>query len=118
MRIRSQRGSGGIGCLLLIGIVVAVVYSGFMFAMPKFRNSGFEDRLNESIVYFGKQPPERIRQRVIDIARDFDITLGPENVKVLVQGDHLTLDVSYEKVVDLKVWKKTLAFSSHRSGSY
>jgi len=118
MGVRNQRGAGAIGCLLLIGIVVGAIYAGFMFAMPKFRNSSFEDRLNETITYFAKQPPEAIRQKVIDTAAEFDIVLRPENVKVQVHGDTLTLDIDYEKVVDLKVWQKTLAFSSHRTGSY
>jgi hypothetical protein len=102
----------------MIGLVAAAVYAGFMFAMPKFRNTSFEDRLNETIPYFSKQPPDVIREKIITTAKEFDIELVPGDIGVQVNGDRLTLDIAYDKVVDLKVWQKTLHFSSHRSGTY
>jgi len=119
MRIRSERGAGGIGCLFLIALIAAAGYAAFMLAMPKFRNSSFEDRLNETLPYFAKgQPAEVIRKRVVETAKEFDIDLAPEDVRVDIRGDRVTLDISYDKVVDFKYWKKTLHFSSHRSGTY
>ncbi len=118
MRVRSQRGAGTLGCLFVIAVVGAAVYAGFNLALPKLRNSAFEDRINETIVHFAKEDPDYIRKRIITLGEEFHVQLKPENVKVERYGDRLTLDINYEKLVDLKVWQTTLKFSSHRSGTY
>jgi hypothetical protein len=115
---RNQRGAGAIGCLLLVAMVGGGLYAGFQFGMPKLRHSSFADRLNESYVHFQKQPAESIRAQIIQIAADFDIALAPEQVKVEIESAKLTIDVSYEKRIDLKIWQTTLPFSVHRSGPY
>ena len=117
-KVRNQRGAGAIGCLLLVAIVGSGLYAGFQFGMPKLRHSSFADRLNESYVHFQKQPAESIRAQIIQIAADFDIALTPEQVKVEIESAKLTIDVSYEKRIDLKIWQTTLPFSVHRSGPY
>jgi hypothetical protein len=115
---RNQRGAGAIGCLLLVAIVGCGLYAGFQLGMPKLRNRSFEDRLNESYIHFQKQPAESIRSKIIQIGSDFDIALTPDQVKVDITPAKLTIDVTYEKRIDLKVWQTTLPFSIHRSGPY
>ena len=117
-RNRNQRGAGAIGCLLLVALVAAAIYAGFQFGIPKLRHSSFSDRLNETYVHFQKQPAETIRTQIIDMAADFDIALKPEQVRVAISSSKLTIDVEYEKQIDLKVWQTTLPFSIHRSGPY
>lgn len=114
-RVRSQRGAGTIGCLFLMAVVGVAVYGGFQYAMPKLRHTSFSDRLNERVPYFHRQPEESIRKQIIDMAADFDITLKPEQVKVVSTSGELRIDVTYEKVVDLKYWRKTLPFELHRA---
>jgi hypothetical protein len=115
---RDQRGAGAIGCLLLVALVAGGLYAGFQFGLPKLRHSSFADRMSESYVHFQKQPAESIRKRVIEIASEFDIALRPDQVQVTILSDKMTIDVTYEKQIDLKVWQTTLPFSLHRSGPY
>lgn len=117
-RIRSRRGAGNIGCLLLMAIVAASVYAGFQYAMPKLRYSSFSDRLNESVYHFQRQPEDAIRRQIIDMAAEFDIALTPEQVKVSSVTNKLTIELSYQKVLDLKVWQTTLPFELRRSVTY
>ena len=117
-KIRSQRGAGAIGCLLLVALLAAGIYAGFQLGLPRLRHSSFADRMNESYVHFQRQPAEAIRSQIIQIASEFDIALTPEQVKVDIVSDKMTIDVTYEKRVDLKVWQTTLPFNLHRSGPY
>jgi hypothetical protein len=117
-KVRNQRGAGAIGCLLLVAVVGCSLYAGFQLGMPKLRHSSFADRMSESYVHFQKQPAESIRAQIIQIAADFDIALTPEQVKVDIVSDKMTIDVTYEKRVDLKVWQTSLPFNLHRSGPY
>jgi hypothetical protein len=98
----------------MITLVAAGVYAGFQYAMPKLRYSAFSDRMNEAFPYFQKQDPEGVRKQVIEMAAEFDVTLTPEQVHVDNANGRLTIDLSYEKVVDLKFWQKTLTFTMHR----
>jgi hypothetical protein len=113
-----QRGAGGIGCLLTIGVAAAVIYAGLQLGLPDLRHRSFEDRLNETFTYFSRQPEKNIRDRLIQIAAEFHIDLKPEMVKVQIEGDRLTIDIAYEKVADLKIQKKILSYRVHRSGPY
>ena len=117
-KVRNQRGAGAIGCLLLVAVVGCSLYAGFQLGMPKLRHSSFADRMSESYVHFQKQPAESIRAQIIQIAADFDIALTPEQVKVDIVSDKMTIDVTYEKVLDLRVWRKTLPYSLHRDVTY
>lgn len=86
--------------------------------MPKFRHSSFSERLVEIWPYLQRQSEEIVRARLIETAAEFDIALRPEQVKVTIQGDRLTYDISYTKVADLKFWRKEMPFTIHRSGAY
>ena len=114
----NQRGAGGIGCLLAIGIAAAAIYAGLELGMPELRHRSFEERLNETFVYFSRQQEKNIRDRIIMIASEFHIDLKPEMVKVEITGDRLTIDIAYEKVADLKFRQKVLSFHIPRSGPY
>ena len=117
-RVRSQRGAGAIGCLLMMVLVAGGVYGGFQYFMPKLRYSSFSDRMNESFPHFQKQDPEGVRKQIIDMAAEFDVQLKPEQVKVDTTSGRLVIDVQYEKLVDLKFWQKTLTFTMHRAAPY
>jgi len=117
-RIRNQAGAGGIGCLLMVALAAAAIHAGLEFGLPTLRHRSFEDRMNETFTYFSRQPEKNIRGRIIQVASEFDIELKPEQVKVQISGDHLTIEVAYDKTVDLKVWQKTLHFTIRRSGPY
>lgn len=114
----NQRGAGGIGCLLMIAIAAAGIYAGLQLALPDLRHRSFEDRLSETFSYFSRQPEKNIRDRIIFIAGEFHIDLKPEQVKIQIEGDRLTIDIDYEKVADLKYKQKILPYHIHRSGPY
>ncbi|HWR98820.1 MAG TPA: hypothetical protein VN317_10405 [Candidatus Methanoperedens sp.] len=114
----NQRGAGGIGCLFMVALAAAGIYAGLELGLPELRNRSFEDRLNESYAFFQRQPQKYIHARIIQIASEFHIDLKPEQVKVEIEGDRLTIDIAYEKVADLKFQKKVLAYHIHRSGPY
>ena len=121
--IRSQAGAGAIGCLLMVAVVAFAIHGGLELGLPKLRHNSFEDRMNETFAFFSRQPEKNIHDRIVQVASEFDIDLKPEQVKVEINADRLTIDVAYEKVVGLtlggwKVWQKTLPFHLKRSGPY
>lgn len=114
-KVRNQRGAGAIGCLFMSAIVAAGLYAGYQFGIPRLRHSSFEERITET---FAGNPqrlsPAEAQKQIIQIAADFDIALTPAQVKVEAVGGVLKIDVKYEKLIDLKVWQKTVPFSLRR----
>jgi hypothetical protein len=116
--VRNQRGAGAIGCLFMTALVAAGIYAGSQFGIPRLRHSSFEDRVTESFAgNFQQLSAAEIQKQIIQIASDFDIALTPAQVKVDSAGGRLKLDVAYEKVIDLKVWQKTVSFSLRRNSA-
>ncbi len=117
-RIRNQRGAGGLGCLVTIAVAAAAIYAGLELGMPRLRHSSFSDRMSETMSFFSRQPEKYVRDRTMQVAAEFHIDLKPEQVKVRIENNTVTVDVAYEKFVDLKVWQTTLPFTLHRSAAY
>jgi hypothetical protein len=109
-RIRNQRGAGTFGCLFLLLLIGAGMYAGFQLSMPRIRHRSFEDRVNESLGNLRQMPAAEVQKQLIQMASDFDITLTPAQVKVDTSGNRLRIDISYEKLIDLKVWQQTVPF--------
>jgi hypothetical protein len=113
--VRNQRGAGAIGCLFMSLFIAAGMYAGFQFGIPKLRHSSFEDRITESLAGNPHRlSAEEAQKQIIQIASDFDIALTPAQVKVDTTNGRLKIDVKYEKLIDLKVWQKTVSFSLRR----
>ena len=114
-KVRNQRGAGAIGCLFMSAIVAAGMYAGFQFGIPRLRHSSFEDRISETLAGNPQRLSEAEAQKqIIQIASDFDIALTPAQVKVVIRDGRMKIDVNYEKLIDLKVWQKTVRFSLRR----
>jgi len=109
-KMRNQRGAGAIGCLFLVAIIAAGMYVGFQLGIPRLRHSSFEDRLTESFGNLRQLPAADLQKQIIQIATDFDIALTPAQVKIDKTGGRLKIDVTYEKVIDLKIWRQTIPF--------
>ena len=114
-KVRNQRGAGAIGCLFMCAIVAAGMYAGFQFGIPRLRHSSFEDRITETLAGNPQRlSAEDAQKQIIQIAADFDIVLTPAQVKVDSASGLLKIDVKYEKLIDLKVWQKTVPFALRR----
>jgi len=114
-KVRNQRGAGAIGCLFMSAIIAAGMYAGYQFGIPRLRHSSFEDRITET---FAGNPQHlsaaEAQKQIIQVAADFDIALTPAQVKVESIGGVLKIDLKYEKLIDLKVWQKSVPFSLRR----
>jgi hypothetical protein len=114
-KVRNQRGAGAIGCLFMCAIIAAGMYAGFQFGIPRLRHSSFEDRISETLAGNPQRlTAEEAQKQIIQIASDFDIALTPEQVKIVIRDGRMNIDVKYEKLIDLKVWQKTVPFALRR----
>ena len=71
-KVWNQRGAGSFGCLLLVAIIAAGGYAGYQLAMPRIRNSSFEDRINESLTNLRQMSAADVQKQIIQFGADFE----------------------------------------------
>jgi hypothetical protein len=113
-RLRNQRGAGGIGCIFIVIGVGIGLWAGLQWAIPQLRHRSFDERITEDAGYFQRQTQEAVLKRVIDTAAEFDIPLSPNQVKVEIDANTIVIDVTYEKMIDIRFWQKKLTYHLNR----
>ncbi len=94
-------------------VVVAGFYLAFKLIPPYFNNYQFQDDLEQEArqsVYTPSRTEEQIRNNVVKAARDEDIIIRPEDVKIIRGFDTIVISVDYTIHVDLPVHPLDLQF--------
>lgn len=115
----NTRGEGNFGCIFTLILAVAAGYVAYQFVIPYYQFNAFESRMAEMVPYYRNQPSEYIHDAVMDISKEFDLKLKPEQVRVQVLGrqNRLIIDVEYTRTVELPFYTHTLTFKPHLTGT-
>jgi len=115
----SARGEGSFGCIFTALLIAVAGYVAYNFVIPYYHFNAFESRMAEMVPYYRNQPADFVQQAVIDIGKEFDLTLKPEQVRVQVLGrqNRLIIDVQYTRTVELPFYTHTLTFKPHLTGT-
>lgn len=104
-----------------VGMFLAMILVGVKVIPPFFANYQFEDTLKEDAVQatYSTHSEEDIRNTVVKHAREFDIPLTPQQVRVSRVGGFgtgtLNIEAEYNVPLDLPGYSTTLNF--HPSSS-
>jgi hypothetical protein len=85
-------------------VVVAGFYLAFKLIPPYFNNYQFQDDLEQEArqsVYTPSRTEEQIKNNVVKAARDEDIIIRPEDVKITRGFDTIVISVDYTIHVEL-----------------
>jgi len=112
--------------LLGIGVIVTVAFLGIKFIPVYFSNYEFEDFIKEEALHstYSTRSEDDIKEAVIKHARDYDIALTNQQVKVSRSGINgngsLTIEASYTVPIDLPGYSTVLEFhpSSNNKGVF
>lgn len=94
-RRAAERGSGNLGCILwvialLVGILIAYK------AIPvKIKSAELYDQMEEMAKFSARNPPEQMKKQILDRARELDLPLEKDNVRVQRIGDRIKMQASY-----------------------
>jgi len=115
----NARGEGKFGCIFTALLIAVAGYVAYNFVIPYYHYNAFESRMAEMVPYYRSQPEEFVHGAVMDIAKEFDLNLKPEQVRVQVLGkqNRLIIDVEYTRTVELPFYTHTLTFKPHLTGS-
>jgi YbbR domain-containing protein len=107
---------GTVKLVLGIAVIVAVVVLGAAIIPPYFNNYQFEDALNSEVLTatYSNKSEEDIRGMVYKRAREMDIPIKPEEIKVQRVGSmgtgSMAVEANYTVHVDLPGYPLDLQF--------
>ncbi len=119
-----RRGKGNAGCLFGLLMVLALGYLGYKFVPPLVNHYQLKDALKEIAVYHtaglgsrigGAGANAEIQEAVLKKARELEIPLQKENIKIQREGDVIFITVSYTIPVGLpgRAYNLNFEFTSH-----
>ena len=117
-RLRSEKG-GTFGCALFLLFILAAGYVGYQFYVPYQHYMAVEGHIAELVPFFKHHKEVFIQDAVIDAAKDFDLKLKPEQVKVTVdkRANRITIDMEWTKDVVFPYYTYTYHFTPHLTGA-
>ncbi len=107
---------GTLKLVLGLAVVIAVIYGLWLLVPPYFSNYQFEDMIKTEALHdtYSTKTDDDVRKAVLKQAKDFEISLTEEQVKVQRTGMQgtgtLSIDVDYTVHVDMPGYPLDLHF--------
>jgi hypothetical protein len=108
----SQRGEGRLKTVVTLAILVAIVYLCFKIIPAYVSNYELEDLMKSEarFAFVNRRTPEQLRETIYKKARDLDMPIGPENIRVETQTNGYRITVTYTVVIELPGYELKLDF--------
>ncbi len=111
----TDSGAGRIKTLFSLFVLVAIIYTGIKVLPAYVYNYELKDFLREeslNAVSSGQRlSAESVKKHVLREAQDLDLPVKPDDVKVVISGSRISIDVRYTVAVDLMVFTLPLEFN-------
>ncbi len=111
---RADSGKGTLRAILTVAVLAAIVYAATQILPVYVHNYELQDNLRQlSIQAMAGQRPtvESVRNAVLERAHDLDLPVKADDVKVVLTGGKITIDLDYTVPIDLKVYTLNLHFT-------
>ena len=122
-KLGKQEGTGAIGCIVFIIILLAAGYAAFQFSRPYMKRSMMDGKLGYLASWSLKNPHydnKFIISSILNAADELSIELDPENIGLDRTKERVTIAVYWEDDINLPYYHKHLEFeiekrARHRS---
>lgn len=97
--LKTNRGEGKFGLLVILVIVVAGIYVGFKWGYAAWDAGNFRDEINQSVVYWsshGAPPQENIIFEIMQKAEATGIDLYEEDIELETRGKFMRITINWE----------------------
>ncbi len=97
--LKTNRGEGKFGIIVILLIVAVGVYVGFKWGYASWDAAEFKDAVNQSAVYWtshGAPSPENIIIELLQKAEESNIDLYKEDIDIQVRGKFMRINIYWE----------------------
>ena len=90
-RTAGQRGEGRVGCFIWLALLGAGVFVGYRTIPVKIATSELYDYMDEQAKWAATNPPEVIKGRIFQRAKELELPLDANNLNVERYGDNIKM---------------------------
>jgi hypothetical protein len=100
--------------ILKLAIFVVLANAGWRVGSAYLNHYRFEDKILEAVQYRGTKTDDQIRQRILELATEFDVPVTEDALTVRRETTHTIVEGSYSEDVDLfPGYAHTFPFTVH-----
>ncbi len=116
--VRSRRGAGRIGCLLMLLVVTAIGYFGFNIGEAYFNFYRYQDRMKTEARFAANNTDAAIRSHIAQFADSIGLPESARNV-VVRRGEHeIFIYANYSVHIELPGQVKEFHFNPTATGTF
>jgi len=115
MKLTHMRGDSKLGCLIWLGIFVAVLFVGYKFGAAQWAYISFKEKLFD----IAKSAAREYQKEIIRQAENLGVFLDPEDIRITETDNEVTLDVDWYAALEFPgytYYKEYSATASHKKG--
>jgi len=115
MRLRNRRelGEGQFGCLVGLIILLAGIFVAYKMIPVKVKAAEIRQLTEDESRAAGQHNDEQIRATILRKAKDNDMPIGEENIKIERRSQQIKIDVEYDMPIQFPGYTYTWHFHHH-----
>jgi hypothetical protein len=118
MVMRTRRGAGKIGCLLVLMVVAAIGYFGLGVGQVYWNYFQYRDRMQQEARFAGSRTDGVIKRRITLYADSLGLPEAARQVRVKRSGTHIVIWAEYYENLELPFLSRELLLSPHVEWTY
>jgi hypothetical protein len=101
-----------------LAILVAILFAAGQYVPPYVSAFQFNDFIRQEVKFAAasRRTTDDVRASIVAKAKEYDIPIGPRDVKITRRGPSFSLDLEYRFPIDMRVYQHDLVFRSTESG--
>jgi hypothetical protein len=99
-RRSAERGEGNLGCIFWVAVLGLAVLIGVKMVPVKLASSQLYDYMEEQAKWSATVPPDAIAKGIVGRAKDLELPVTKDDVKVERVGDNIRMHASYTVPVE------------------
>jgi hypothetical protein len=115
---KNARGEGKLGCIFWIVVVLIVGTLMYRYIPTRIAIAELEDFCGETALHVGRTAAEDVQRSIYDRARELNLPVKMEDIKVNKMRDRIIIDVNFVNTIDLIVTKKDRQVDIHVDKPY
>jgi hypothetical protein len=102
----------------MLGLLVLALYTGSQVIPAYFNAFTFNDYIKQEVKFAvaSRKTTEVIRSKIVEKANELEIAVGPKDIRITKRGPIFTLELDYFIPIDLRFYKRDLAFHVSETG--
>ena len=101
---RRERGEGQMGCIVGLIILAIAVFVAYKMIPVKVKAADLKQTVTDEAKSAGTHNDDRIREAILAKAKEVQLPVTAENVKIVRANSEITVDVEFDVPIDFPGW--------------